>query len=234
MSRISSPISSRRWPRSSRQTAELLEALPRGRVVALDISQKILRFAREHLHPQFGARVPLVAADLQDLPFDGAFDGIVSTAAFHWVLDHDRLFRGLHRALRRAVGCRRNVAAALTNLACLRERMRALAASNPYAPFLAGYPEPWLYQGAEGAAATWQRAGFVDVQTNLESAPTVVEERTCFMEFVGTVIARTYLERIHDAGLRQQYVAQLADQAAADNPPFLLDYWRLNLSARKP
>src|ERR1700737_418161 len=148
MSRISSPISSRRWPRSSRRSAILFpvsSAIPapdswipgrclahfrpasgilssttafrnlnsRGARKSLPLAtagrpmlarrwlrqRYMLRFAREHLHPQFGARVPLVAADLQDLPFDGAFDGIVSTAAFHWLLDHDRLFRGFHRAL---------------------------------------------------------------------------------------------------------------------------------------
>jgi hypothetical protein len=26
----------------------------------------------------------------------------------------------------------------------------------------------------------------------------------------------------------------LADQAAADSPPFTLDYWRLNIAATKP
>jgi trans-aconitate 2-methyltransferase len=217
---------------TGRLTAELLDALPRGRVVALDISQNMLRSAREHLQPQFGGRVPLVAADLHDLPFDGAFDGVVSTAAFHWVLDHDRLFRGLHRALRPG-GWLQAQCGGGANLARLRERMHALAASTRYAPFLADYPEPWLYQDAEGAAATLQRAGFVDVHSNLESAPTLLEDRTRFMEFVSTVIVRTYLERLPEAGLRRQFVAQLADQAAADDPPFLLDYWRLNLSARK-
>jgi trans-aconitate methyltransferase len=218
---------------TGRLTAELLEALPRGKVVALDISQNMLRSAREHLQPQFGERVPLVAADLQELPFDGVFDGVVSTAAFHWVLDHDRLFRGLHRALRPG-GWLQAQCGGGPNIARLRERMRALAVSPQYVPFLAGYPEPWLYPDAEGAAATLQRAGFVDVQTSVESAPTAMEDRTRFTEFVSTVIVRTYLERIPEAGLRRQYVAQLADQAAADNPPFVLDYWRLNLSARKP
>jgi hypothetical protein len=54
------------------------------------------------------------------------------------------------------------------------------------------------------------------------------------MEFVRTVIVRTHLERIPEAHLREQYVSDLADQAAADDPPYMLDYWRLNLSARKP
>jgi hypothetical protein len=36
-----------------------------------------------------------------------------------------------------------------------------------------------------------------------------------------------------DARLRDWYVSELATQAANDDPPFLLDYWRLNLSARR-
>src|SRR5882672_1414547 len=85
---------------TGRLTADLLRALPNGRVVALDVSQNMARSARDYLRPQFGARVQVVTADLLELPFAAAFDGIVSTAAFHWVLDHDRLFRGLFQSLR--------------------------------------------------------------------------------------------------------------------------------------
>jgi hypothetical protein len=111
--------------------------------------------------------------------------------------------------------------------------MAALAESPEFAPFLADFPSPWLYQDAEGAAETLQRTGFVDVQANLEAAPTVLDDRRHYSEFVKTVIVRTHLERLPDANLRDHYVSALADQAALDDPPFLLDYWRLNLSARK-
>lgn len=218
---------------TGRLTAELLQSLPDGRVVALDISQNMLRSAREYLQPQFGERAPLIAADLRDLPFENAFDGIVSTAAFHWVLDHDRLFRNLYRALRPG-GWLQAQCGGGQNLARLRKRMAALAVAPKFAPSLAGFPSPWLYQDAEGAAETLRRAGFEDVQTGLEAAPTLLDDRRHYFEFVKTVIVRTHLERLPDADLREQYVAQLADQAATDDPPFLLDYWRLNLSARKP
>ena len=217
---------------TGRLTAELLQALPRGRVVGLDISQNMLRSAREYLQPQFGEQAPVVAADFLDLPFENAFDGIVSTAAFHWVLDHDRLFQNLYRALRSG-GWLQAQCGGGANLARLRERMGALALSPKYASFLANFPSPWLYQDAEGAAETLHRAGFVDVQTGLEAAPTVLEDRQHYMEFVKTVIVRVHLERIPEADLRRQYVSDLADQAAADDPPYMLDYWRLNLSARK-
>jgi len=119
----------------------LLEALPNGRVVALDLSQNMLRSAREYLQPQFGKRTQFVAADLPDLPFENAFDGIVSTAAFHWVLDHDRLFRNLHGALRPG-GWLQAQCGGGPNIANLRERMAGLAASPTYAAFLAGFPSP--------------------------------------------------------------------------------------------
>src|SRR5579862_3918696 len=84
---------------TGRLTADLLEALPHGRVVGVDLSQNMLASARQHLTPKFGAQVSLVACDLSHLPFVHCFDGIVSTAAFHWVLDHDRLFANLRAAL---------------------------------------------------------------------------------------------------------------------------------------
>jgi trans-aconitate 2-methyltransferase len=218
---------------TGRLTAELLQALPRGRVVALDISQNMSQSAREYLQPKFGQRAQVVTASLLDLPFAPVFDGVVSTAAFHWVLDHDRLFRGLFQSLRPRSWLQAQCGGG-ANLARLRERMATLALSPEFAPFLASFPSPWLFQNAEDAAKTLLRAGFVDVQTGLEAAPTLLDDRRHYMEFVKTVIVRTHLERIPEPGLRAQYVSDLADQAAADDPPFMLDYWRLNLSARKP
>jgi trans-aconitate 2-methyltransferase len=218
---------------TGRLTADLLQALPNGRVVALDVSQNMLRSAREYLRPQFGKRVQLVAADLPDLPFESAFDGIVSTAAFHWVLDHDRLFRNLFRALRPG-GWLHAQCGGGPNVARLRERMTTLAGSPQYAPYLANFPSPWFFQDAESAADTLRRAGFVEIQTGLEPALTVMEGRQHYEEFVRTVILRAHLDRLPDPGLRDQYVAQLADQSAKDDPPFLLDYWRLNLTAARP
>jgi trans-aconitate 2-methyltransferase len=218
---------------TGRLTGELLQALPRGRVVALDISQNMLRSAREYLRPQFGEQAQVVAADLQELPFESVFDGIVSTAAFHWVLDHHRLFHSLHRALRPG-GWLQAQCGGGPNLARLRKRMTTLAASQKYSCYLASFPEPWFFQDAEGAAETLCRTGFFEVQTSLEAAPTLLDDRRHYMEFLKTVIVRTHLERLPDEGLREQYVFELADQAARDEPPFVLDYCRLNLSARRP
>jgi len=223
---------------TGRLTAELLDALPRGRVVGVDLSQNMLRSAREHLaHFKHHAnQVPnlvpnLVLCDLLRLPFVACFDGIVSTAAFHWVLDHDRLFANLCRALVPG-GWLEAQCGGGPNVVSLRKRVDELTATPKFAAFFAGFRELWLFQDAEGSAQTLLRAGFVEVETSIEPAPTILDSAEQYNEFVRNIILRRHLENIPSEQLRAEFMAELTDRASADTPPFSLDYWRLNLSGR--
>ena len=212
-------------------TAELLEALPKGYVVGVDLSKNMLDAAREHLAPQLGDRLSLVACDFLHLPFQCVFNGIVSTAAFHWVLDHHRLFGNLHGALVPG-GWLEAQCGGGPNVARLRARANALAATPKFAEYFAGFREPWLFQDAKSAASALERAGFVDVETSVESAPTVLENAKQYGDFVRNIIFHRHLEKLPTAELRAEFMEDLTRQAAADDPPFLLDYWRLNLRGR--
>jgi trans-aconitate 2-methyltransferase len=218
---------------TGRLTAELLLALPAGRVVAVDISENMLTTAREHLSPRFGGQVQLVAADLQQLPFEQTFDGIFSTAAFHWVPNQKQLFFSLLRALRPG-GWLRAQCGGGPNLARLRQRIDALATTSRFADCLTGFPSPWVYHNAQEAAGLLEEVGFRETQTNLEPALTVFENARTYSEFVRTVIVRLHLEQIPDAMRRTQFVDELTRQASTDHPPFALDYCRLNLSGSRP
>lgn len=217
---------------TGRLTAELLEALPRGRVVGVDMSQNMLDSAQQHL-AQFGSRVSLVACDLLHMPFEREFDGIVSTAAFHWVLDHDRLFENLRRALRPG-GWLEAQCGGGANVARLRSRADALAATPEFAQFFADFREPWLFQDAAGAAKGLRRTGFVDVETSVEAAPTPLGGAQEYSEFVRNIILRRHLENIPTEEGCAAFMERLTAQASEDDPPFLLDYWRLNLRGRVP
>ena len=217
---------------SGRLTALLLERLPRGRVIALDRSEAMLRAARGLLDPLAGGRVSYLHADLADLPLVGGVDAVFSTATFHWVTDHARLFTGIHAALRPG-GRLVAQCGGGPNIRRLHHRALALAAEPPYAPHFAGWEEPWEYADAPTTAARLRAAGFVEVRTWLAAAPVRLADRAAFSEFVTTVVLRPFLAPL-PAGLREGYVAAIADQAAADDPPFELDYWRLNLDARRP
>jgi len=219
---------------TGRLTAELLQGLRgAGRVVGVDLCENMLATAREHLRRQFGCRVQLVAADLQHLPFEQAFDGIFSTAAFHWVPDQKQLFSSLLDALRPG-GWLRAQCGGGPNLARLQRRIDHLTSTRKFAPYLGGFPNPWIYHDAATAAELLEAAGFRGVQTNLEPALTVFENARSYSEFVRTAIVRLHLEQIPQETLRAEFVDELTRQASTDHPPLALDYWRLNLRAERP
>jgi trans-aconitate 2-methyltransferase len=217
---------------TGRLTRDLLEALPAGHVVALDVSQNMLDEARAYLEPDFGRRVEFVRCDLLDLPFDREFDGIFSTASFHWVLDHDRLFCNLHRALKPG-GWLVAQCGGGKNIARLLARAERLMNNPEYASCFAGFTFPWEYSDAETAARRLKDAGFDQIETNLEEAPTTIPSAPEFHQFVENVILRHHLQSIHATNKRQQFMTELTNEFSIDNPPFLIDYVRLNLKARR-
>jgi len=218
---------------SGKVTAKLLERLPRGRVVAMDLSENMLQTARQHLDARFPAQVLFITTDLQDIPLDGALDGIFSNAAFHWVPDHDRLFRSLFRSLKPG-GWLEAQCGGGPNLARIRERARTLMASAEFSTFFAGWHAPWQYPDDTTTAERLHRAGFTEVKTWLQEAPATLSDAAEYKEFLATVTLHRHLDRIPDPARRERFLEELARQAAADSPPFTLDYWRLNLSGRKP
>jgi len=218
---------------TGRLTRDLLEALPRGHVVALDVSQNMLDAARDYLTPDFGDRAEFVLCDFLHMPFEARFDGIFSTASFHWVRDHEALFRMLYRALHPG-GWLCAQCGGAGNLDRFLPGVKALMASPAYSPFFHDFESPWEFSDASTAAARLKHAGFEAVETNLEEAPTQFSTPQEFQQFVANVILHRQLERLPTAELRESFVSAVTSKSAKDDPPLLLDYWRLNLQARKP
>jgi trans-aconitate 2-methyltransferase len=218
---------------TGRLTAELLERLPHGRAVGVDLSSNMIETAGRHLRPAFPAQIAFVRADAAALPFLAAADAIFSTATFHWIHDHDRLFAGLFAALkpggRLVAQCGGD-----GNLHRLHVRAFALMREPRYAAYFDDWEDPWEFADAATAASRLARAGFAEIRTSVEPAPVFQPDRAAYVEFVSHVICRPHLARLPDAGLREAFMNALADVASADVPAFELDYWRLNLDARKP
>lgn len=221
---------------TGRLTAAVLERLSNGRVIAFDRSRNMLDKAREELEPRFGDRVRYVQGDLQTIgpaAIGESVDVIFSTATFHWVPDHPRLFAGLFAILRHG-GRLEAQCGGGPNLAALLARAGDLMASPTFAPFFAGWPGPWHFADDAATAGRLRTAGFVDVAAYLEEAPTILPDAATYHDFLRDVIFGVHLARLPDDGLRHAFVETLTREGAADDPPFFLDYWRLNMSARKP
>ena len=195
-------------------TAELLASLPQGRVIAVDLSENMLRSAREQLEPEFGKQVVLFAvADVLDLPFHEEVDGIFSTAAFHWVTDHERLFRSLYRALRPG-GWLEAQCGGGPNLGVLPERVAALMRSPDFSKYFADWRPIWEFASPDTTAWRMKAAGFVEVDTGLEPTPVHFADAEEYREYVSHVIFHRHVERILEDKLRRKFVDELTRLAS--------------------
>jgi trans-aconitate 2-methyltransferase len=216
---------------TGRVTRLLAERLPRGTVLAVDGSTRMVGEARERL-ADLGERVRVRHADLTTLELDEPVDLIVSTATFHWITDHENLFARLHAALRpggRLVaqcGGAGNIAGALA-------AAERVGAREPYAAALAGMPRWWLFAGADETVARLESAGFTDATAWLEETPAVFPDIHAGTEFLTTVVLRHHLERMPEAA-RRSFVRSVAMECMGPDGRMLLDYVRLNLEARRP
>jgi trans-aconitate methyltransferase len=218
---------------SGRLTGELMERLPNGRLIAIDRSWNMLITARANLRPALGSRVSFVQVSLPDLPFSGWADLVFSTATFHWVKDHPALFAGIWRTLR-SNGRLHAQCGGGPNLRRAHQIAEQIMHSGEFARYFEDWPGPWEFANAEVTADRLHRAGFTEIDTSLEDAPTTLATEADYREFVTTVIYHTHLERLPDAASRLTFIDRVTALAAVEPVPFTLDYWRLNLSARKP
>ena len=218
---------------SGRLTGELMARLPTGTLIAIDRSWPMLVTARANLRPAFGNRVRFAQVALPAMPFSSWADLVFSTATFHWIADHRALFRSIFEALR--PGGR--LVAQCGGGANL-ERAHGLAEQvmrdEPFRAFFVEWSRPWEFASAQTTADRLRDAGFTAIDTGLEPAPTTFPTEADYREFVTTVIYHPHLEQLPSAELKQDFIDRVSGLATDDDPPFTLDYWRLNMSAQKP
>lgn len=199
---------------TGRVTEALLELVPQGSVLAIDASQDMVDLARRRL----GDRARVWCRDVLDLELEEPVDAVVSTAALHWVKDHDRLWTRLAGALRPG-GALEVQCGGRGNVARVREAIESVA--REIEPDLAGW-SPWTFAGPEETERRLGDAGFTAIRCWLTQRPTTPGD---VEEFVRTSILPAHLARLPEQR-RQRFARSVA---ARVRPP--LDYVRLNVSA---
>ena len=205
---------------TGRVTAALVERLPRGHVVAVDGSPSMVEEVRTVLRPRDEALV----CDLTELELDEPVDVVFSSAVFHWVLDHDALFRSLRRVLRPGGRLAAQNGGA-GNIARLKASSAEVAARQPYAAHFEGFGEPWNYAAPEETEERLRAAGFAEARAWLQPWDVTPPEPA---EFLRTVCLGPHMDRLPEV-LRDPFIA---DVLALEDDPLVLGYVRLNIDAR--
>jgi trans-aconitate 2-methyltransferase len=204
---------------SGRVTAELAKLVPRGRLVAVDGSEAMIAKARERL----GDDATYLVADLTELQLAQRVDLVFSTATFHWILDHELLFRRLHGALapggRLVAQC-----GGRGNIAAYSEALAAVEAQPEFRPHMDGSDDSWNFAGPEETERRLRDAGFAEAGCWLEPKP-VTPERP--FEFTATSVIGPQLARLPQ-DLRRPFAEAVLERA---EKPLTLEYVRLNIEA---
>jgi trans-aconitate 2-methyltransferase len=207
---------------SGRVTAELLKRLPDGKVIALDASPSMLEKAREGLRDR---KVTYVEMDLAELSLDQPVDVVFSTATFHWVTDHDNLFRRIRSSLKPGGRLHAQCGGA-GNVADHARVIAEVGSQEPFSEHFARLPMMWNFATAEETDARLREAGLEPIRVWLEPKPLSPPEPR---EFMRTVTLGPHLAHLPEE-LRDQFVDAVAERMG---DPVTLDYVRLNIEARR-
>jgi len=209
---------------SGRLAALVLERLPNGRLIGGDASPSMIEKARESIGSN--PRVELRVGDLLDLDLDRAVDVVFSTATFHWILDHERLFSRLHAALQPG-GRLEAQCGGEGNVAEIERVLDSLSGDERFSAYLRPALRPWNFASVGDTEVRLKRAGFEVERVWLEPRPVTPREPRVFL---ATVALPWHLDRL-PPDLHDDFVTAVL---AAMPGTLTLRYVRLNISARRP
>ncbi len=211
---------------SGRVTQALLERLPQGRVIGLDGSASMVDAARERLAGD--DRVTFVVADLMDLDVDRHLggepvDAILSTATFHWISDHGRLFDRLRRGLRDG-GLLVAQCGGAGNIASVHAAALAVGGEPPFAEHLADWAGPWRFAEPGETEQLLRAAGFGSARAWLQPQPVTPDDPHAYLREINL---GAHLQQLPE-DLREGFVAGVLERL---DSPLTIDYVRLNIDA---
>ena len=138
----------------------------------------------------------------------------------------DALFTALHRTLKPG-GQLVAQCGGRGNIDAFRTLADAVAGEEPFAPYFVDWQRPWNYATDTDTAERLRQAGFREVHTWLEPKSVAPADPRAFVQ---TVCLVRHLDPLPDE-LRPTFVDRVLERSGE---PFVLDYVRLNMTARGP
>ncbi len=214
---------------TGRVTELLLRHIPEGTVLALDGSRAMVEATSERFAGD--PRVRVERQDLLRLEVERSVDLVFSTATFHWINDHERLFQRLARALKPGGRLVAQCGGA-GNIARVRRATEEVTSEERFRDYFAGWEDPKEYADAETTRTRLETAGFEEVETWLHEEPTKFGSVEELARFLKTVVLKQHLALLAETE-HEPFAAAVAQKLAQVEDPPVMDYVRLNMMARR-
>jgi trans-aconitate methyltransferase len=196
-------------------SAELAAALPRGRVLGVDIAPEMIRFARKQFPQTRHANLEFAVMDARALRFEREFDLVFSNATLHWVDDHPAFLRGAASAL--VPGGRLVVSAGgRGNADAVFGVLRRVMRRRPWRDCFRRMARPYFFHAPEDYARWLPQAGFEPQTIRLVPREARFQNVADFAAWLRTTWL-PYTQRVPE-GERDAFIAALVEGYLAEQP----------------
>jgi len=212
-------------------TSQIAERLPEGQVLGVDASQGMIDAAL----PKERSNLRFRRLDINNLDFENRFDVVFSNATLHWVKDHQRLLKNVHRTLR-AGGCIRFNFAGDGNCSHFFIVVREAMAQPEYRSFFTGLDWPWYMPPVDEYQTLAESSGLHDVRVWGENADRYFPDEETMTRWIDQPSLVPFLVHVPDAAkepFRSFVVKRMIEETKQEDGRCFETFRRINVSAVK-
>jgi trans-aconitate 2-methyltransferase len=206
-------------------TSEIAARVPRGRIVGVDASAKMIAFATEHAGSLQFSNLEFAVADARHLAFNQEFDRVVSFNALHWIPEQALALESIRAAIKPSgVAQLRQVSkGARKSLENVIEETRL---SPQWERYFQGFRNPYLHLSPEQYEALAKRHAFTILRIHTADKSWDFQSRSGFVAF-GTVTFVEWTQHLPEAA-HHKFINDVLDryQKIACTQPGEENYFR--------
>jgi trans-aconitate 2-methyltransferase len=188
-------------------TAYLAAVVPQGRVMGIDLSPEMIRFAQAKFSLKDCPTLSFQVGDANRLPFCEEFDLVVSFACLHWIKDVPTVLNGVRRSLRPG-GRILFQCGGKGNAAKLLDVTEEITRCEPFSDYFQDFSFPYYFYEPNDYDKWLRRAGLSPMRVELVPKDMVHQGQLGLEGFIRSTWL-PYLERLPES-MREQFAGEVA------------------------
>jgi trans-aconitate 2-methyltransferase len=203
---------------NGKTTTEIAIRAPKGNVVGVDASAKMIAFAVAHRDVTLHSNLRFAVADARQLPFEEEFDLVVSFNALHWIPQQAQALQSIRSALK-PDGQAQLRLVPKGERKSLEDVIEDTRHSLRWADYFKFFHDPYLHLTSEQYGTLAGRQGFRVLRTHTEAKVWDFQSRSAFLAF-GSVTFVEWTQHLPE-DRRLDFINDVLDRyqhVAADSP----------------
>ena len=212
-------------------SAQIADLVPNGEVVGIDASRGMIEAARSKVREN----LRFVLMDINELNYVEQFDVVFSNATLHWVKDHQRLLRGVVRALVKGGRLRFNFAGE-GNCSHFFSVVREAMSAQEFAVHFAGFDWPWYMPSVKEYSALMGAGGMDEGRVWGENADPYFADAEEMIKWIDQPSLVPFLAHVPDGAkvrFREYVIGRMIEGTRQDDGRCFETFRRINVSAHK-